>query len=102
LPAAQPQLPEAPIDLGALSPGHCRSQVEPPLQLSEQLPTHVMWQVAPPEQSTLALVPTVMSQVDVPVHLRLHEAPHSPVQAFMFAQSSEQLESHVPAAMSHD
>ena len=59
-----------------------------------------MWHVAPPEQSTLALLPTVMSHVDVPVHLRLHDSPHSPVQSFMFAQSSEQLLEHVPAAIS--
>jgi len=39
---------------------------------------------------------------DVPVHLRLHDEPHSPEHSFMFAQSSEQLFSQVPAAMSHD
>ena len=100
--SAHGQAPDAPIDFGELSLGHWRSQVDPPPQLSEQLPTHLMWQVAPPEQSTLALLPTVIAQVDDPVHLRLHDSPHWPVQSFVFAQSSEQLLSHVPAAMSHD
>lgn len=86
---------------GALSPGHCRSQVEPPPQSTEQLPVHVMWQVAPPEQSTLALGPTVIVHDEVPVHLRLHELPHSPMQSFMFEQSSEQLFSQTPEPMSH-
>jgi len=66
-------------------------QVEPPPQLTEHEPVHVMWQVAPPEQSTLALVPTVIVHIDVPVHLRLHESPHEPLQSFEFAQSSVQL-----------
>ena len=52
---------------------------------------HVMWHVAPPEQSTLALAPTVIVHADVPVHLRLHESPHVPLQSFEFAQSSVQL-----------
>lgn len=34
------------------------------------------------------------------MHLRLHELPHSPMQSFMFEQSSEQLFSHVPGPMS--
>jgi hypothetical protein len=76
-------------------------QVEPPLQLSEQLPVHAMWHVAPPEQSTLPLGPTVMSQTDWPVHWRLHDDPHSPVQSFVFEQFSEQLVSHVPLIV-HD
>jgi len=92
----------APIDFGALSLGHCRSQVEPPLQLIEQLPMHLMWHVAPPEQSMLPLLPTVIAQVDMPVHLRLHDDPHWPVQSLVFAQSSEQLLSQVPAAISQD
>lgn len=50
-----------------------------------------MWHVAPPEQSTLALAPTVIVHVEVPVHLRLHESPHAPLQSLLFAQSSEQL-----------
>lgn len=68
--------------------------VEPPEQLSEQLPSHVMWHVAPPEQSTLALGPTVIAHIDDPVHLRLHDEPHAPLQSFMFEQSSEQLAPH--------
>ncbi len=72
------------------------------MQLIEQLPTHLMWHVAPPEQSILPLLPTVIAQVDMPVHLRLHDEPHCPVQALVFAQSSEQLLSQVPAAMSQD
>lgn len=60
-----------------------------------------MWHVAPPEQSTLALGPTVIVHAEVPVHLRLHELPHSPMQSFMFEQSSEQLFSHVPEPISH-
>ena len=59
-----------------------------------------MWQVAPPEQSTLALAPTVIAHVDDPVHLRLHDAPHEPMQSFMFEQSSEQLVPHDEAEMS--
>lgn len=58
---------------------------------------HVMWQVAPPEQSTLALAPTVIAQVDEPVHLRLHESPHEPLQSFELAQSSVQLWPHESA-----
>ncbi len=54
-----------------------------------------MWQVAPPEQSTLALLPTVIVHAEVPVHLRLHESPHAPVQSLEFAQSSVQLWPHV-------
>ena len=50
----------------------------------------------------LPLLPTVIAQVDIPVHLRLHDEPHSPVQSLVFAQSSEQLLSQVPAAMSQD
>ncbi len=74
--------------------------VEPPPQLTEQLPVHVMWHVAPPEQSTLALGPTVIEHDDVPVHLRLHDEPHAPVQSFEFEQSSEQLAPHVEVEMS--
>lgn len=91
-----------PIDFGALSLGHWRSQVEPPPQSIEQLPVHLIWHVAPPEQSTLPLLPTIIAQVDEPVHLRLHESPHWPVQSFEFEQSSEQLLPHVPAASSQD
>jgi len=87
------------IDIAA-APGHARSQVEPPEQFTEQLPVHVMWQVAPPEQSTLALVPTVIVQSDWPVHLRLHDSPHWPLHTLLFAQSSEQLLSQVPAGTS--
>ncbi len=76
--------------------------VDPPPQSTEQLPVHVIWQVAPPEQSTLPLGPTVIVHDDVPLHLRLHDGPHSPVHSFMLAQSSEQLFSHVPAAIVHD
>lgn len=99
--ADQPQEPCAPIVFGPLSPGQVRSHVEPPPQSTEQLPVHVMWHVAPPEQSTLALGPTVIVHAEVPVHLRLHELPHSPMQSFMFEQSSEQLFSHVPEPISH-
>jgi len=75
--------------------------VEPPEQFNEQLPSQVMWQVAPPEQSTLALGPTVIEHVDVPVHLRLHDELHEPLQSFMFEQSSEQLAPHDELEMSH-
>ena len=80
--------------LCSLCPGHASVQVEPPPQFTEQLPVHVMWQVAPPEQSTLALLPTVIVHIEVPVHLRLHESPHDPLQSFEFAQSSVQLCPH--------
>jgi hypothetical protein len=77
----QPHDALAPTDIGA-RPGQVSSHVEPPEQFSEQLPVHVMWHVAPPEQSTLALSPTVISHDDVPVHFRLHDLPHDPLQSF--------------------
>jgi hypothetical protein len=76
--------------------------VEPPEQFTEQLPSHVMLHVAPPEQSTLALGPTVIVHIDVPVHFRLHDEPHEPLQSFMFAQSSVQLAPHDELEMSQD
>ncbi len=75
--------------------------VEPPPQFTEQLPVHVMWQVAPPEQSTLALAPTVIVHIDVPVHLRLHESPHEPLQSLELAQLSVQLWPHELAEIEH-
>jgi hypothetical protein len=93
------QLPVVPIDIAA-PPGHANVHVEPPEQFSEQLPSHVMWQVAPLEQSTLALAPTVIVHIEDPVHLRLHDAPHEPLQSFMFEQSSEQLVPHDELEMS--
>lgn len=75
--------------------------VDPPPQFTEQVPVHVMWHVAPPEQSTLALLPTVIVHIDVPVHFRLHESPHEPLQSFEFAQSSVQLAPHELAEIEH-
>jgi hypothetical protein len=43
-----------------------------------------------------------MSHVDEPVHMRLHDEPHEPEHAFMFAQSSVQLAPHVPSEIVHD
>lgn len=40
--------------------------------------------------------------IDVPVHFRLHDDPHEPLQSFMFAQSSVQLVLHDELEMSHD
>jgi hypothetical protein len=94
------QAPLAPM-AAAEPPGHASVHVEPPPQLTEQLPVHVMWQVAPPEQSTLALLPTVIVHIDCPVHLRLHDSPHWPVQSLPLLQSREQLLSQVPAPRSH-
>ena len=39
--------------------------------------------------------------IDEPVHLRLHESPHVPLQSFEFAQSSEQLCPHVLSEIVH-
>jgi hypothetical protein len=75
--------------------------VAPPLQLTEHCDLQMMWHVEPPEQSTLPLWSTVMSHVDVPVHLRLHDDPHSPVQTVVFSQSSVQLAPQLPVVMSH-
>lgn len=50
----------------------------------------------------LALGPTVIVHVEEPVHLRLHDEPHEPAQAFMFAQSSVQLLPQVASPIVHD
>ncbi len=39
--------------------------------------------------------------IEVPVHLRLHESPHEPLQSFEFAQSSVQLCPHELAEIEH-
>ena len=53
---------------------------------------HVILHVAPPEQSTLLLGPTAMLHADAePVHFKLHDSPHDPLQSFVFPQSSVQL-----------
>jgi len=39
--------------------------------------------------------------IELPVHLRLHESPHEPLQSFEFAQSSVQLWPHELAEIEH-
>jgi hypothetical protein len=95
------QAPFAVTGLGAASPGHLRSQVEPGAQPSEQVPAQVMWQVEPLTQLMLPLAPTVTVQVDPIPQATLHELPQVPLQVLPSVQLTLQLAPHMLSLKLH-